>query len=118
VSWIIPHFGAGFFREALMVGAQYRNVFLDTSSSNSWTTWNPDRLSLADVFRLALDAVGPERLLFGTDSSYFPRGYRTNILNDQLAICHELGLPHEHTDRIFHDNIERILDDRVPAAHE
>jgi len=118
VTWIIPHFGTGFLREALMVAAQYQNVYLDTSSSNNWTAWSPDRLGLADVFRLTLDAVGPERLLFGTDSSYFPRGYRTNILNDQLAICDELGLPHEHVDRIFHDNIRRILDDRMTTAHD
>jgi uncharacterized protein len=54
--------------------------------------WTPDRLTVADLFRRTLDTVEPERLIFGTDSSFFPRGYRTNILDDQLAICHDLAL--------------------------
>lgn len=113
VTWIIPHFGAGFFREALMVAAQYRNVCIDTSSSNNWVQWAPERLTLADLFRRTLDTVGAERLLFGTDSSFFPRGYRTAILNDQLAICHDLGLPPGQIDAIFGGNIRRILGGRV-----
>ena len=36
VPVIIPHFGAGLFREALMVADMCANVRLDTSSSNSW----------------------------------------------------------------------------------
>ncbi len=116
VTWIIPHFGAGFFREALLVAAQYRNVCIDTSSSNNWTRWTPDQPALADLFRRALDAVGPDRLIFGTDSSFFPRGYRTNILNDHLAVCAGLGLPPEQIDGIFGGNIRRILDGYAQAT--
>ena len=36
VPVIIPHFGAGFFREALMAADMSRNILLDTSSSNDW----------------------------------------------------------------------------------
>ena len=36
LPFIIPHFGAGFFREALMAADMSRNVLLDTSSSNDW----------------------------------------------------------------------------------
>ena len=36
VPVIIPHFGAGFFREALMAADQCANILLDTSSSNGW----------------------------------------------------------------------------------
>lgn len=115
VNWIIPHFGAGFFRETLMVAAQYQNVYIDTSSSNNWVMWTPHRLSVADLFRRTLDTVGSERLLFGTDSSFFPRGYRTNILNDQLAICDDLRLSPEWIDNIFYGNIRRILDAHVPT---
>ena len=35
LNFVIPHFGAGYFREALMVAALCPNVHLDTSSSNS-----------------------------------------------------------------------------------
>lgn len=116
VNWIIPHFGAGFFRETLMVAVQYRNVYVDTSSSNNWVAWDPQRLTVADLFARTLDAVGPERLVFGTDSSFFPRGYRANILNDQLAICEELGLPPGQVDDIFSGNIRRILGGRARAT--
>ncbi len=115
VNWIIPHFGAGFFRETLMVAVQRHNVYIDTSSSNNWVTWDPCRLTVSDLFGRTVDAVGSDRLLFGTDSSFFPRGYRTNILNDQLAICDDLGLSPEQIDSIFCGNIRRILDGHVPA---
>ena len=118
VKWIIPHFGAGFFRETLMVAAQYQNVYIDTSSSNNWVMWTPHRLTVADLFRRTLDTVGSQRLLFGTDSSFFPRGYRTNILNDQLAICDDLHLSPEWIDSIFYGNIRRILDGHVPTRLE
>ena len=36
VRFIVPHFGAGYFREALMLADLCPNVYLDTSSSNSW----------------------------------------------------------------------------------
>ena len=34
-KFVVPHFGAGFFRETLMAGAQCENIFVDTSSSHS-----------------------------------------------------------------------------------
>src|SRR5581483_1872966 len=39
VRFVIPHFGAGYFREALMLCDLCLNVYLDTSSSNSWTRY-------------------------------------------------------------------------------
>src|SRR5690606_18495042 len=84
VPVIIPHFGAGLFREALMAADQCPNIHLDTSSSNAWMRYHP-RLTLSDVFRQALAVAGPERLLFGTDSSFFPRGWQQAIFDAQLA---------------------------------
>ena len=75
VPVIIPHFGAGFFREALMAADQAPNVHLDTSSSNGWMKYHPG-LTLDAVFRQALAVAGADRLLFGTDSSFFPRGWQ------------------------------------------
>jgi len=63
--FLIPHFGAGMLREALMLADLCPNVYLDTSSSNSWMRY--EGLDLRKVFRRALDVVGPQRLLFGTD---------------------------------------------------
>ena len=54
VPFVIPHFGAGFFREALMAADAAPNIVLDTSSSNSWIKFNPG-LTLREVFARALD---------------------------------------------------------------
>jgi len=72
VPFIIPHFGAGMFREALMVADLCPNVYLDTSSSNGWIRYHPG-LTLRNVFHHAMEALGPDRLLFGTDSSFSAR---------------------------------------------
>ena len=79
---IVPHFGAGFFREALMAADQCPTIHLDTSSSNSWMKFHPG-LTLEAVFRQALAVAGAERLLFGTDSSFFPRGWQQPIYEAQ-----------------------------------
>ena len=79
---IVPHFGAGFFREALMAADQCPTIHLDTSSSNSWIRFDRG-LTLEGVFKQALAVVGPSRLLFGTDSSFFPRGWQAAIYEEQ-----------------------------------
>ena len=84
VPVIIPHFGAGLFREALMVADLCANVLLDTSSSNGWIKYHPG-LTLARVFQQALSVVGADRLLFGSDSSFFPRGWVSDVFEQQIA---------------------------------
>jgi uncharacterized protein len=90
--FVIPHFGAGYLREALMVVDLCPNVYLDTSSSNRWTRYYTPALELRDVFARALDVAGPRRLLFGTDSSFFPRGWQKPIFDQQVEILHGLGV--------------------------
>jgi predicted TIM-barrel fold metal-dependent hydrolase len=108
VPTIIPHFGGGFFREALMAAEACQNVVLDTSSSNSWIKFVPG-LSLIDVFRHALAVAGPDRVVFGTDSSFFPRGWRKVIYGAQRAILDEIGTEPEIARRIFSGNFDRIF---------
>ena len=109
VNFVIPHFGAGFFREALMVASQCPNVYLDTSGSNAWIKLIPEGLSLTLVFRKALDVLGPKRLLFGSDSSWFPRGWVPKVLTDQLEILREVGVDHEAASDILGGNLRRLL---------
>jgi predicted TIM-barrel fold metal-dependent hydrolase len=109
VSFVIPHFGGGFFREALMAGMQCENVMLDTSSSNSWMASDPGMLNLSRVFRSSLDALGPERILFGTDSCTFPRGYRTDVRGLQLEALHTAGATEAQIERIFESNMRELL---------
>ena len=79
MPFIVPHFGAGRFADLLEAVDACANVHLDTSSSNNWIRAVPG-LALSDVFRSALAAAGASRLLFGTDSSFFPRGWQRRHL--------------------------------------
>jgi len=109
VSFVIPHFGAGFLRETLLAGAQCENIHVDTSSSQAWMATEPARLSLADVFERALAVFGPERILFGTDSSVFPRGWRRDILLAQREALGACGVREEDRSRILGMNAAQIL---------
>lgn len=108
LAFILAHFGTGFFREALMLCYQAENIHLDTSSSNIWMKYQGYPLTLKEVFRLSLEAVGPHRIIFGTDSSYFPRGFRKDILGEQLAILEELCPNPEDRSLILGGNILRL----------
>ncbi len=109
VRFIIPHFGCGFLREAAFLGHQCPNVFIDTSSSNGWLALLPEAPPLARALEVCLHAFGPERILFGTDSSTFPRGYRHDILRDLRAAFDALKLPGAARAKILGENLERIL---------
>jgi hypothetical protein len=109
VPIIVPHFGAGYFREALMLADQCPNVYLDTSSSNQWMRYQAGPLTLREVFRHTLDVVGPRRLLFGTDSSFFPRGWHHGIFEDQAKALYEIGVNEADARAIFGQNLLRIL---------
>jgi uncharacterized protein len=114
IRFIVPHFGAGFFREALMLADLCSNVWLDTSSSNRWMQY--DGLDLRAVFRRAVDLLGPERLLFGTDSSFFPRGWQSAIFEQQSTALYELGIDKVAADKLFHSNLERLFEQRTAAG--
>ena len=54
LNFVVPHFGAGYFREALMLADLCPNVYLDTSSSNGWMRFEglvvlPTRLAPRDL---------------------------------------------------------------------
>jgi uncharacterized protein len=109
VRFIVPHFGAGYLREALMLCDLCPNVYLDTSSSNSWMRYEEAHLDLRNVFRRALDVAGPQRLLFGTDSSFFPRGWNATIFETQTKALYEIGVDAEAAKLIFHDNLIHLF---------
>ncbi|HEY2934182.1 MAG TPA: amidohydrolase family protein [Acidobacteriota bacterium] len=105
--FIIPHLGAGFLREALMAADVCPNIYLDTSSSNSWVRYLG--ITLREAFRRALAVAGPGRLLFGTDSSFFPRGWQRSILDEQLTILSELKVGPSDTAAILGGNFDRLF---------
>ena len=107
LNFVVPHFGAGYFREALMLADLCPNVYLDTSSSNSWMRY--EGLDLSATFRRALDVVGAGRLLFGTDSSFFPRGWNYEIFEQQTRALNTLGVSAADARLIFGENLRRLL---------
>ncbi len=108
VTFQIPHFGCGFFREVLLLGAQVSNVVLDTSSSNSWVKTQVPGITLEEVFARALDVYGPKRILFGTDSSVFPRGWRRDIFEEQVGILKKLGMTAGEAADVLGGNLTRV----------
>jgi len=108
VPVIVPHFGAGFFREALIAADQCPTIHFDTSSSNSWIRFQPG-LTLESVFGSALAVVGPSRILFGTDSSFFPRGWQKSIYDDQSRAMTAAGISAEDRQQILGANFDRLF---------
>ena len=107
IRFIVPHFGAGLMREALMLADLCPNVFLDTSSSNRWMAY--EGLDIRSVFRRTFDVAGMNRVLFGTDSSFFPRGWQADIFQHQSKALYELGLNQQQAEQVLCTNLERIL---------
>jgi predicted TIM-barrel fold metal-dependent hydrolase len=114
VPVIVPHFGGGFFREALMAAEACRTIHFDTSSSNGWIRFVPG-ITLIEAFRRALQIAGSDRLIFGTDSSFFPRGWRRVVYGAQQSLLDELGAEPATIEKIFSANFDRIFPARVAA---
>ncbi|MCP5119529.1 MAG: amidohydrolase [bacterium] len=109
VNFVVPHFGAGYFREALMLSDLCGNVWLDTSSSNSWTRYQPEQLDLKGVFERALEVAGPGRLLFGTDSSFFPRGWNRQVFEVQAEALASAGATAAEARAVLGGNLAKLL---------
>lgn len=112
LNFIIAHFGAGWFREVLMMQYQTDNVYADSSGSNSWMTYLPYDIDLKQIFRKMITTGGSHKVLFGTDSTFFPRGWRINVLEAQVQACNELKADGIITDedlyKIFYGNIKEM----------
>ncbi len=109
VDFVVPHFGIQYVKELLFLCWACPNVHVDTSGSNQWVRWMPYPLTLDDLFRKFLETVGPERIVYGSDSSWFPRGYVIRYLQDQVRVCRLLGLHHRDLQAIFGGNAARLL---------
>jgi uncharacterized protein len=110
VPFIVPHFGCGTLSELLPVIRGIRNLYLDTSSSNAWMADTPYR-DLATVFRTVLDCadLGPDRILFGSDSTTFPRGWRSDVYETQRAALEAVNASATERDAIFGGNLRRLV---------
>ena len=109
VPFVVPAFGSGFFREALMLGELCENVFLGTAPGGAWRRTQPTPLSLVDLFERSLEVYGVERLLFGTGSGPTPPGWRGDLATLQREALGALELDTADKDRILADNARRLL---------
>ena len=109
VAFVVPHFGCGYPAELLQLAWACRNVHVDTSGNNEWVRWMPYPLTVADLFVKFLDTVGPDRILFGSDSAHFPRGLVGAYYDSQVAIVDELGLSASERHQLFAGNAARLL---------
>jgi predicted TIM-barrel fold metal-dependent hydrolase len=92
VSFILGHMGGFAWDEGLAVGRARANTYLEICSS------------CTDMRRLraAVDAVGRERVLFGTDSTLFMAEYTLGAMSD-------MGLKEEELLCVMGENAERLF---------
>jgi predicted TIM-barrel fold metal-dependent hydrolase len=109
ISFIIPHFGCGYTRELLQLAWACPNVYVDTTGTNDWIRWMPYPITIQNLFRVFVETVGPERIIFGTDSDHFPRGFAYANFMVQWQACMDIGLKSDELQLIFHDNAARLL---------
>jgi len=108
LPFIVPHFGAGMLRETMMAADACPNILVDTSSSNSWIRYAPG-WTLNGVFKTAMSVLGPSRMLFGTDSSFFPRGWQRGIYESQKTAMREAGISESDQSLILGGNFDRLF---------
>jgi len=110
IRFVIPHFGGSRFEETLEVGKECPNVYVDTAGSNSWMADHPSKPDLRAVFQKMLAAFGAARVLFGSASGMFPRGYRYDIVDNQTKLVQEMRIPLGEAKKIFYENAAALVD--------
>ena len=63
------------------------------------------------------EVLGVSRLLFGSDSSFFPRGWHGVILEQQAKALYELGLDALQASQILCSNLEQLHMPRLLLSH-
>ncbi len=106
---VVAHFGCGYFGELLQLCWSCPSVYADTSGSNQWTRWMPYPLDLETLFRKTYETIGSKRIVFGTDSSWFPRGFSVRYLEEQVRACRWVGMKDEDIADVFGGNAARLL---------
>lgn len=109
IPFVIPHFGCGYFQELLHLCWSCPNVYADTSGSNQWMRWMPYPLDVESALRKAYETIGPRRIIFGTDSSWFPRGFAHRYLQDQVRAGRYMNMKDEDLADVFGGNAARLL---------
>ena len=109
-KFIIAHFGAGFFREVLMLGFHASNIFLDTSGTNNWRLYLPEVMPLKQVFKRSIEVFGADKILFGTDTILNGKtGYRSFVFKEQKKALAEIKVKKEDRAKIMGGNATKLF---------
>jgi predicted TIM-barrel fold metal-dependent hydrolase len=65
---------------------------------------------LRTVFQKFIASFGAGRILFGSDSGMFPRGYRYDIVDNQTKLIQEMRVPLGDAKKIFYENAAALYD--------
>lgn len=95
VPFIVAHMAVQCFHETLELAKECRNVFIDTSSF----------IATRAKIQRACDAVGPERILFGTDLPVMCRDPQ-----EAMAKIFDLNVSDHAKKSILGDNLRELLD--------
>ncbi|GMU56098.1 MAG: hypothetical protein AMXMBFR33_52440 [Candidatus Xenobia bacterium] len=114
IRFIVPHLGSGMLRELLMLADMCDNVYTDTSGIGGWARYLPE-LTAVTALKKVVEVMGVERILFGSDSSFFPRGFRTDVVQQQLEVFAQAGFGHGELEKVLGGNLQRVLGQMVPA---
>ncbi|MFX0063711.1 MAG: amidohydrolase family protein [Candidatus Hermodarchaeota archaeon] len=111
---IISHFGAGYLRDSLFLAYKYKSLYIDSSGRNTWLKYSGiPRLTLTDVFEMAIEAFGEDRVIFGTDSGFNSSGIRSHVLDMHSKAIKEavtnLELGEKVWSKIMGENVARFL---------
>ncbi len=68
------------------------------------------------MFRKALEIYGPGRLLFGSDSSFFPRGWNRSVFDEQTQVLASLDIDEDAARAILGGNLTSLLGG--PTLHD
>lgn len=109
VKFVIPHFGAGYPTELLHLCWACPNIYVDTSGSNQWVRWMAYDLSLKDLYRRFYETIGPERIIFSSDSHTLPRGFSKVYLVEHHKIMQFLRFSDEEMEKILYRNAAMLL---------
>lgn len=109
IKFIVPHFGCGYTNDLLQLCWACPNVYVDTSGNNLWTKWTMESYTLEQLFAKFYETIGAERIIFGTDSEWFPRGFAIRYFMDQYRACKNIGMREEDIKKIFRDNALKLL---------
>jgi predicted TIM-barrel fold metal-dependent hydrolase len=76
----------------------------------------PYPLTLEALIRKFYETIGPDRILFGSDSSWFPRGFSIRYLQDQIRACRFMNMPNDALRKIVGGNAARLFGLPMPRG--